>query len=44
MEEDTAHGMEERGRSQLDPVVAYLHGACLVFLDSLGSGNLSLVF
>lgn len=24
----------------LDPAIAYIHGACLVFLDALGTGKL----
>ncbi|XP_048240547.1 midasin-like [Haliotis rufescens] len=31
----------ETSDSGLDPVKAYIHGACLVFLDSLGSGTSS---
>ncbi|XP_046580737.1 midasin-like, partial [Haliotis rubra] len=31
----------ETSESGLDPVRAYIHGACLVFLDSLGSGTSS---
>ena len=29
---------ESEGRVLLSPAVAYVHGACLVFLDALGSG------
>ena len=25
--------------SPLDPAVAYIHGACMVFVDGLGSGS-----
>ena len=25
--------------NRLDPAVAYIHGACLVFLDGLGAGK-----
>ena len=28
--------------NQLEPAVAYIHGACLVFLDGLGAGELPL--
>ncbi|XP_041350636.1 midasin-like [Gigantopelta aegis] len=31
--------METEDTADLDPVIAYIHGACLVFLDSLGTGN-----
>lgn len=27
------------GYNQLEPAVALIHGACLVFLDSLGAGK-----
>ena len=27
------------GPNRLDPEVAYVHGACMVFLDAMGSGN-----
>ena len=31
--------METESRyNQLEPAVAYIHGACLVFLDGLGAG------
>ena len=30
---------EESGYNQLEPAVAYIHGACLVFLDGLGAGK-----
>ena len=30
---------EESGNNQLEPAVAYIHGACLVFLDGLGAGK-----
>ena len=28
--------------NQLEPAVAYIHGACLVFLDGLGAGEFTL--
>ena len=31
--------METDDTADRDPVVAYIHGACLVFLDSLGTGK-----
>lgn len=30
--------MEVTGLHQLEPAMAYIHGACLTFLDALGSG------
>ena len=30
---------EESCYNQLEPAVAYIHGACLVFLDGLGAGK-----
>ena len=32
--------METDTYNQLDPAVAYIHGACLVFLDGLGAGKM----
>ena len=29
----------EPGYNQLEPAVAVIHGACLVFLDGLGAGE-----
>lgn len=29
---------DENQYNKLDPAVAFIHGACLVFLDGLGSG------
>ncbi|XP_062606102.1 midasin-like, partial [Saccostrea cucullata] len=38
----TPDAMEmETGYNQLEPVVALIHGACLVFLDGLGAGTTS---
>ena len=31
----------ESSYNQLEPAVAYIHGACLVFLDGLGAGELA---
>ncbi|XP_014672453.1 PREDICTED: midasin-like [Priapulus caudatus] len=39
---DEGEGEEvTEGRTLLEPAVAYVHGACLVFLDGLGSGSSS---
>lgn len=39
VESEVAMETEEQMCSKLDPAVAYIHGACLVFLDGLGAGD-----
>ncbi|WAR08077.1 MDN1-like protein [Mya arenaria] len=38
---DTAMETDQETPNQLEPAVAYIHGACLVFLDGLGAGTTS---
>ena len=33
----------DRGPTPLDPCAAYVHGACLVFLDALGEGIMGII-
>ncbi|XP_053396218.1 midasin-like isoform X2 [Mercenaria mercenaria] len=41
VDSDIAMETEEPVYNKLDPAVAYIHGACLVFLDGLGAGTTS---
>lgn len=36
--DDETMETDENQYNKLDPAVAFIHGACLVFLDGLGSG------
>ena len=38
MQVDTDAAQTISGPQTLDPALAYIHGACMVFLDALGSG------
>ena len=40
LDADSDMQVDSASSSHLDPAVAYVHGACMVFLDALGSGRI----